>query len=164
MMRRAGAGNPDVLRRDFREPIYLRHGIEYGFISGEWQPHNRFAATAAIGHDIDAAAVPSFTNVLNDPNSNDRCKASASYVLTKIVPPSLSIPALVSGYERAAETERKWFAATIGQIPALNYDLIRPDEILSGQLRILQLLSPDTNWTKADEHLDKLSFVGRQEL
>ena len=121
-------------------------------------------AVCAFGPDTDPAVADQLVAILVDEAAPERKRASASFVLARTAPASIAAPRLVALRTHASAATRDWALATLGQMsPAAIRDHVT-DTVLAGQLRPLQLTSPETNWTRSEQITDMLAFVRKQTI
>jgi hypothetical protein len=121
-------------------------------------------AAAAFGPDCSFEVAEKMVDVLLNDTASHRKRASASYVIARIVRPEVSVPIVISKLKSAAPENRNWLLATLGQ---MNPSAVHPylnDMNLSKELAPLHLTSPETNWTRCESIVDRLAFVRKQTL
>jgi HEAT repeat protein len=121
-------------------------------------------AVSAFGSDSGSAIADALVNQLVDASSSVRRKASASFILARTIPTNISAPKLIAVSEHSERATRNWILATLGQI---NPAAVRPyltNAELAAQLEPLYLTSPETNWTRCEDIVDRLAFVRKQSV
>jgi HEAT repeat protein len=122
----------------------------------------RVHAICAFGSDGGSATADSLVAAMITPSSTDRRRASASFVLAGTIPTEISAPRVIVALKSPDRRARNWALATLGQMdPTLVREYVN-DPTLAAQLEPLQLASPETNWTRAEQLMDKLAFVRKQ--
>ncbi len=119
-------------------------------------------AVCAFGSDCPHDIAVSLVEVLTDPNSSDRRRAAASFILARTVRTETSAPVLIQAKDSPDKLSRNWILATLGQ---MNPTAIHPyvtDEAISTQLQLLHLTSPETNWTRSENFMEMITFVHKQ--
>ena len=121
-------------------------------------------AVSAFGSDSGPTIADALVNQLVDAGSSVRRRASASLILARTIPINISAPKLIAVSERWETATRNWVLATLGQ---MNPAAVRPYLInaqLAVQLEPLYLTSPETNWTRREDIVDRLAFVRKQSV
>lgn len=119
-------------------------------------------AVCAFGPDAAPTIADELIAVLTNPASSERRLASASFILARTIPATISAPRLVQHCDHPAARTRNWALATLGQMsPAAILPYVN-NAGLAAQLQPLQLTSPETNWTRSERVMDMLTFVRKQ--
>lgn len=134
-----------------------------GFLDAE-DENELIHAVCAFGPDAGVAVADKLIAILTDEAASERKRVSASFVLARTIPAAISAPRLVALRKHASAVTRDWALATLGQMsPSAIRDYVN-DRTLAAQLRPLQLTSPETNWTRSEQIVDTLRFVGKQTI
>ena len=124
----------------------------------------RVHATCGFGADASPAIADSLVAALTAPTSTDRRRASASFILARTIPTEISAPRVVAAFTSLDPRARNWALATLGQMNPASVQRYINTPTLAAQLEPLHLTSPETNWTRSEQLVDKLAFVRRQTL
>jgi HEAT repeat protein len=124
----------------------------------------RVHATCAFGPDGGSATADSLVAAMTAPDSTDRRRASASFILARTIPTEISVPRLVVAFTSPDRRARNWALATLGQMNPASVRRYVSNPTLATQLEPLHLTSPETNWTRSEQLMDKLSFVRKQSV
>ena len=134
-----------------------------GFLDAQDEAE-RVHAVCAFGPDAGIAVADQLIAILTDEAAPERKRVSASFVLARTIPATISAPRLVELRTHASQITRDWALATLGQMsPTAIRDFVT-DPTLAAQLRPLQLTSPETNWTRSEQITDTLTFVRKQTI
>jgi hypothetical protein len=121
-------------------------------------------ATCAFGSDIGVDTTDALLSIITDAANSERRRASASFILSKIVPTDIMVPRLVANSNHPEQNVRNWILATLGQMNPRDVRSYLKNANLAAQLRPLQLTSAETNWTRSDRAVDILTFVQKQTI
>jgi HEAT repeat protein len=119
-------------------------------------------AVCAFGRDVDTSIAEKLVAILTNPASSERRMASASLILARTIPAPISAPLLAGFWRHSTARTRNWVLATLGQIDPLAIQHCLNDDHLAEALQPLQLLLPETNWSRSEQAMDKLTFVRKQ--
>ena len=122
----------------------------------------RVHAVCAFGRDSGPAIADSLVAALTASDSSERRRASASFILARTIPPEISAPRLVAACVSPELRARNWALATLGQMNPASVRGYIEEANLSEKLEPLYLTSPETNWTRSEQVVDKLAFVRKQ--
>lgn len=121
-------------------------------------------AVCAFGPDMDISIVDALIKMLLNSASSERQRASASYVLAKIIAPVYSVPRLVEAQKHSVRHLKNWILATLGQMNPATALVHVNDANLASQLEWLYLTALETNWTRSERVLDMLGFIRKQTI
>jgi HEAT repeat protein len=124
----------------------------------------RVHATCAFGADAAPAIAGSLVAAMTALASSERYRASASFILARTIPTEISAPLLVAAFKSSDARARNWALATLGQMNPASVRQHVKTPTLAAQLEPLHLTSPETNWTRSEQLVDKLAFVRKQTI
>jgi len=124
----------------------------------------RVHATCAFGADGGPSIADSLVAAMTDPASTDRRRASASFILARIIPPEISAPRAVAAVASPDLRASNWALATLGQMNPASVRRHVNSPALAARLEPLHLLSPETNWTRSEQLMENLAFVSKQSV
>lgn len=124
----------------------------------------RIHAILGFGSVVPEKDLDRLVDILADDAKHLVLKQSAHSVICGLSQFDLIIPKLVELFSSGSPSGRLWAIATLGSMTPSEVDLRDVDRAIKQQIRPLQQLAPETNWTKREENLLSFAFLRGQNV